>query len=71
MTADPTRRFDRRRFLQTALAAGAVATAATVARASSHVGGTITVTSYGFKQTKGIYTQMTVVDTQKHIWYLV
>jgi putative spermidine/putrescine transport system substrate-binding protein len=47
MTADPTRHFDRRLFLKGALAAGAVATVPVSATASSHIGGTITVTSYG------------------------
>ena len=42
-----TRQLDRRRFLKTALAAGAVATVPASGWASSHIGGTITVTSYG------------------------
>jgi putative spermidine/putrescine transport system substrate-binding protein len=47
MTVDPTLRLDRRRFLKGVLAAGAVASAPAAAGASSHIGGTITVTSYG------------------------
>lgn len=42
-----TCQLDRRRFLRTALAAGAVATVPASGWAASHIGGTITVTSYG------------------------